>query len=100
MGITRGATITNTFTVSVDLTTAVAMYITYRQSNQTVLEKSIEDCTITDKSITVDLTQEDTLKFKQGDVAIQIRARLFDGAALVSEVIQTTASKLLKEGVI
>ena len=100
MGITRGATITNTFTCEVDLTAAVALYITYKQYGKTVLEKTLEDCTVTPTSIEVDLAQEDTTAFGEGAVEIQIRVRLFDGAALVSEVIQTTASKLLKEGVI
>ncbi len=100
MAITRGATVTNTFTVSVDLTAAVSLYITYKQYGKTVLEKALEDCTITETSIEVDLTQDDTLKFREGGVEIQIRAKLPDGAALVSKVIYTSASKLLKEGVI
>lgn len=100
MSITRGATITNTFTVDVDLTSATALYITYKQADRVVLEKELEDCTVTSESIEVTLSQEDTCCFKEGDVEIQIRAKLFDGAALVSKVIYTSASKLLKEGVI
>lgn len=99
--ITRGATITNTFNVSVDLTSAVVLYITFEQSNRVVLEKTLEDCAVTPESISVDFSQEDSIAFKEKKpVRIQIRARLADGSAHVSEIIDTTASELLKEGVI
>ena len=101
MAIARGATISNIFTVPVDLTTAVKMYITYDQFGRTVLEKTIEDCTIETNKITVDLSQEDSLKFAENKkVKIQIRAKLSDGSAHVSKIIETTAGELLKEGVI
>ena len=101
MSITRGATITNEFTVPVDLTTAKVLYITYQQSGKTVLEKELEDCTITSDKVTVEFSQEDSLVFRENKpIKIQIRAKLLDDSALVSCVIETTASELLKEGVI
>lgn len=101
MSITRGATITNVFDVSIDLTDAVVLYITYKQYGRTVLEKQLEDCTVTQDKITVDLTQAESLKFAENkSVQIQIRARLSDNSAHVSNIMETTASELLKEGVI
>ena len=101
MSIARGTTISNVFTVPVDLTSAVSMFITYQQSGRTVLEKTLEDCTITTKQITVDLSQQDTIKFSENkQVRIQIRAKLADGSAHKSQVIETDADELLKEGVI
>ena len=101
MSITRGATITNTFNVSVDLTSAVVLYITFEQARKPVIEKTLEDCTITPTSISVEFSQEDSLAFKENkSVRIQIRARLADGSAHVSNIIETMASELLKEGVI
>lgn len=101
MGITRGATPTNTFRVHVDLTSAVVMYITYKQMGRTILEKDIDEITIESDKLTVTMTQEESLKFIQNrPVEIQIRARLSDDSAHVSEIIRTTASELLKEGVI
>lgn len=101
MSIARGATISNIFTVPVDLTAAVAMYVTYQQGGRTVLEKKLADCEITATTITVDLSQEETLKFIENKaVKIQIRAKLPDGSAHKSNVIETTADELLKEGVI
>lgn len=101
MSITRGATITNVFDVSIDLTDAVVLYITYKQYGRTVLEKQLEDCTVTQDKVTVDLTQAESLKFAENKpVQIQIRARLSDNSAHVSNIMKTTASELLKEGVI
>ena len=101
MSLAKGATISNIFTVPVDLTTAVAMFITYEQSGRCVLEKKLSDCTITPTKITVDLSQKDTLRFADNKpVKIQIRARLSDDSAHVSDVITTTAGELLKQGVI
>lgn len=99
--ITRGATITNIFNVEEDFTTATECYITYSQANRTVLEKDIDDVTIAADKITVSMTQEDTLKFAENrPVEIQIRIKLSDDSAYVSNIIRTTATELLKEGVI
>lgn len=101
MAITRGATITNIFNVEDDFTSAVECYVTYNQANRTVLEKDIDEVTIEADKITVDMTQEDTLKFAENrPVEIQIRIKMGDQAALVSKIIRTSASELLKEGVI
>lgn len=100
MAISRGATPTNIFNVSVDLTSAEVLYVTYVQFGRTVLEKTIEECTVTSDTVTVSLSQNDTIKFKMAPVKIQIRARLQDGSAHVSKVIETTATELLKQGVI
>lgn len=101
MAITRGATPTNTFKVHVDLTSAVVMYVTYKQMDRTILEKDISEITIETDKIRVSMTQEESLKFIENKpVEIQIRARLSDDSAHVSKVVRTTATELLKEGVI
>ena len=101
MAITRGATITNWFDVDIDFTEAEKIYITYKQSGRTVLEKTLEDCVITPKRIEVSFSQSETLKFRENaDVEIQIRVKMPDESAHVSEIINTTTTKLLKEGVI
>lgn len=96
----RGTTPLNIFNVDVDLTTAEVIYITYKQNNNVVIEKSIEDIAVTDKTLTVRLTQEETLKLTERAVEIQIRARFADGTAIASNIIKTTASEILKDGVI
>lgn len=97
----RGTTPIHTFSTDIDLTDAEAIYITYKQSGQTVMEKTAEDITITEDSLTVKLTQEETLAFALGKpVEMQIRARFADGTAVASQIMRTKADAILKEGVI
>lgn len=102
----RGTTPTNVFTVDVELEGAEALYITYRQLNRIVIEKTLEDVTITPGSgknpetLSVSLSQTDTLRLKNGTVDIQIRARFPNGEAIASEVMTVPVDVILKEGVI
>ena len=97
----RGTTPTHTFTTDIDLTDAEAIYITYKQNDKTVIEKEKTDLTITEDSLTVKLTQNETLAFVLDvPVRMQIRARFADGTAVASQVMSTRADVILKEGVI
>ena len=96
----RGTTPTNTFTVDTDLTNAVAVYVTYSQGKNVIIEKSMEDLTITSTKVEVTLSQEDTLAFSGGAVQIQIRAKFGDGSAIASNIIMASVDQILKDGVI
>ena len=97
----RGTTPTQIFNVDVDLTSAEVIYVTYKQRSCIVLEKGIEEMDITPEQILFPLSQEDTLRFKPMlPVQIQIRARFPDGNAIASNIIDTYAEVILKEGVI
>lgn len=97
----RGTTPTNKFTSTIDLSSADAIYITYQQANETVLEKTIEDITFGEGFVSVQLTQEETLLFSPDrKVTIQIRAKFPDGSAIASNAIVTSVEAILKEGVI
>ncbi len=99
--IIRGTTPTNYFDVDLDLTEADVIYITYEQNDEVVFEKQKSDITITPERLSVELTQEDTLKLDdEYDVKIQIRARLSDGTAVASNIVKTNVSRVLKDGVI
>ena len=104
----RGTTPTNTFTLDIDLS-AATVFISYAQANAVVVEKTGTDLTFTNNGggdrdnpaeyyISVTLSQEDTLKFIPGDVAIQIRYVTSDGVADASNIIRTTAERILKDG--
>ena len=96
----RGSTPTNTFNLDIDLRQAT-VYVSYAQDSKVVVEKTGEDLTVEDDSITVRLSQEDTLAFKSGIVMIQIRYVFpFTGDADASNIIRTTAERILKDGVI
>ena len=97
----RGTTPTHEFTTDIDLTDASKIYITYKQGGTVKLEKALPDITVSPTKLTVTLTQEETLAFSiNKGVEIQIRALLVSGEAIASNVITTTAQKILKEGVI
>lgn len=92
---------THIFNVNIDLTNADVIFVTYKQDNNTVVEKNKPDLEITENSVTLRLTQEDTGKFIYAQpVEIQIRARFFDGTAVASNIMRTTVERVLKDGVI
>ena len=99
--MTRGTTPTNVFSTDIDLSGASAVYVTYKQNGRKVLEKTINDLIIDDKSVTAELSQEDTLKFLAScPVEIQIRAKFPDGPAVASEIMVADIKRVLKDGVI
>lgn len=92
---------THIFNVNVDLTSAEVIYLTYKQNNNIVVEKTKEDLTITPTQVTVTLTQEDTGGFIMGTpVEIQFRAKFYDTTAIASNIMKTTVERVLKDGVI
>lgn len=98
-GFRRGSTPTHTFNVNVDLREAT-VYVTYSQRGQVIVEKTGDDLTITEESVTLSLTQAETLQFNNGRVEIQIRYVTADGFADASNIIIVDTERILKEGVI
>lgn len=95
----RGSTPENIFNVNVDLREA-KIFITYKQNGKIILEKTGDDIEVTEQQLKTHLTQEETLRFKTGPVKIQIRYVKPDGEADASNIIETRASEILKDGVI
>lgn len=103
--IIRGTTPTLTITTNEDLSTAAALYVTFRYGGNTVLEKDLDDVTINSNVIEVTLSQADTLALPQPDgllspqtISIQVRARLSDGTALACIIKNVPVYAILKEG--
>ena len=98
----RGTTPTHTFSVDVDLTSATVIYLTYKQGNNTIVERDIANMTVTSESIQVTLTQEETLLFNSAaNIQIQIRAGFQDGTRIASDILTVSpAGQILKDGVI
>ena len=100
--MTRGTTPTHKLNVNVNLISA-KVYVTYKQRGSVIVERSNEDTDdtliIDEKSITLTLTQEETLKFYANEkVEIQIRAVFEDGEAIASNIVSLYTDKILKEG--
>lgn len=101
----RGTTPTIEISTDVDLTGASVLYVTFAQGTVDVCEKTLSDVTVTTNKVTVTLTQEDTLAFTASEaygcnpVYIQIRAKI-GNTAIASNIMKTTADRILKNGVI
>ena len=97
----RGTTPTLKFTLPFEASTLAEAYISIEQNRRVILEKTIEDCTLSGNTISVKLTQEETLKLGVSDrTEIQLRVRLADGNALASQIFAVSTERILKDGVI
>lgn len=97
----RGTTPTLQFKLPFETSLLSAVYITFAQNEKAVIEKELHDCTAEGRTLTLRLTQEDTLKLvHSANVAIQLRAKTNAGEALASNIITTSVYKILKDGVI
>lgn len=86
---------------ALDLRSAAVVYLTYKQDGQIKVEKTKDEMEITEDSVRVKLSQQDTLSFSTiGDVEIQFRVRYPDGSAPASKVLKIPVAKILKEGII
>ena len=97
----RGTTPTHIFDTDISLVSAVEIYVTYVQGD-TRLEKTIDDVEVTDTTLELELTQEETLMFAADNykAQVQIRARFPDGTAVASNICNMLVAPILKEGVI
>ena len=104
--IIRGTTPTLTFNVKneqMDLSNIAEVWITFKtKPGVKLIEKTydINDVTIDaqEKTITLSLSQEDTLAFADSNMLVQVRLRMNDGTAFASAIIETTIGHILKEG--
>lgn len=94
----RGTTPTHTFELPFSASNFVVYTVTYSQANNVIVKKEKNDCEESGNKILVMLTQEETLKFNTNDVVeIQIKAMDSDGVVTASDVVRTTAKKILDE---
>lgn len=98
-GFKRGSTPVHVWDTDIDLTGA-NVYINYKQNGVMLVEKSGNDVTITPTTVSVRLTQEETLGFNVGELEVQIRYVFPDGTADACDVIRIQAERIIKEGVI
>lgn len=86
-----------------DTSLIAEMYVTIAQGEKTVLEKTLSDCSCSGTSVSLALTQEDTLRLQQqphSRAEMQIRVRTTAGEALASDIMRVYVGRILKEGVI
>lgn len=95
----RGTTPTLEFVLPFSADTLATLYITIAQHGSTVIEKTLTDCTASGETLTVTLTQAETLMLRCHDTAqIQVRAKTMAGEALASNIITERVEHILKDG--
>lgn len=96
----RGTTPTHTFTLPFETSIINSLRITYEQENKVILTKETDDCDIHDNIVSVQLTQEETLKFICNTPAkCQLKIRRNDNV-VASEVFNFFVSECLDNEVI
>ena len=101
MAIPRGVTPTFTLTFvdeNLDLTAASHVYVTFKSG--ITITKSDDELTIATKQIDVFLSQEETLSFKQRQVAIQANWTYSDGTRAASDIVSYNFSEQLLDKVV
>lgn len=95
----RGSTPTHIFTLALDADLIAKVRILYSQNNKLVLKKEHSDCVIDGSTITVKLTQKDTLAFDDGMAEVQIRVNTPDGDSIPSRIYMVSVERLLEDEV-
>lgn len=99
----RGTTPSITFNINtdLDLTEIAECWVTFK-SGIGDKEKTYDTTDLIidteHKTITVVMTQEDTLYFSQGQINVQIRIRMIDDLAYASDIKRMTMVGVLKDG--
>lgn len=99
----RGTTPTLILTVDgeVDLTEAKNLYVTISQYGNELTRSSSDGCLEIDSgSVSVYLTQKETLSFSAGWAKVQIRGIYEDGTAFATDIASVQVDPVLLEGVI
>lgn len=97
----RGTTTTHTFNIPLSASDIKNVKITYSQGNDIVLSKKKDECTVSNKAVTVALSQEDTFKFDSSkNVKIQIRILTNNDKVLSSKIITVSIGACLDNEVL
>lgn len=96
----RGTTPTLEFALPFEVDLIAEAYVTISQNQSVVIDKSLSELTCAGKTLTVKLSQEDTLKLQQSEfkpAEVQIRVRMKSGDALASDIMRLHVGRILKE---
>lgn len=95
----RGTTPTITFNLPFYADTIANCEVYFSQADNLVLTKGYEDCVLSSKTLSVTLTQADTLKFDEEEkLEMQIRFVFLNGSVDATNIIKGKVGKILKDG--
>lgn len=100
--MTRGTTPTITLTVNeVDLTDLKSVYVTFCQAGKMLTKQSgDEGVEITEHTVSILLSQEETLSFSPGTAEVQLRGLTNGGNAFATNVGRVAVKEVLLKEVI
>lgn len=104
MRLIRGTTPTINVNMKgdVDLTDITAIWVYINQNKHVVIDKALNDVSINPETriISLNLSQEDTLRLKPGEAIFQIRMLMSNGLALATVANRIGIDDIYKDGVI
>ena len=95
---TRGTTALHEFYTELPTDGLTALYITYVQNDEVIVEKQLSDATLEEGKISVTLSQADTLAFVAGKARCQIRVKYINDSAFATDEVGCIVMEILKEG--
>ena len=97
----RGTAPTFEFTLPFDTVDIAVLHFTMMQGGRIVVGKTLADCTATGRTLSVMLSQMETLDFLTAKpVEMQLRGKMKDGTPFASYVANVSFDRILKGGVI
>ena len=96
----RATTPTHAFKLPFEANMLKEIRITYAQGDTIVLEKTEADCTLSGNTVSLMLTQEETLLFNAERVNIQMRVLTTDGVVMASNKKSVIVQDVLNEEVL
>ncbi len=86
---------------TVSLANLAELWVTFKDPT-TEINKSLQDVAVDDeeKTVTVHLSQEDTLRLHNRSCQVQVRFKTREGFAYASDIYDLDVGRILKEGVI
>lgn len=99
MATIRGTTPTVTFSLPFDVSTIRNCEVYFAQNDELLVTKAMEDCVLEDRTLSVTLTQSDTLQFDDdAKLEMQIRFVFTNGAVDATQIIKGKIGRILKDG--
>lgn len=96
----RGTTPTFTFQLPIDASSITEACVSFRQAGGASMDKMLADCAVSDNTLSVSLTEEETLSLRARTVQpleIQLRVAV-KGARMASQIFTVSVERILKDG--
>lgn len=96
----QGTTPTHTFTFPFDVSIVKDLSIVYQQNGENIIKKKLSDCKVEEQSVSITLSQEETLMFNlESIVRVQVKVLTQGNDVLVSDIISRRAYECLDKEV-